>query len=279
MAGTRPAIAHTHRSHQVMGAVECQLACPGRRSPHCRQLCSPRRWKSTGCRASQSWPQSASYRRVFVWLLLDCRDLCVWSMKGYLACNAKVGPHGHGERSLSTIALHGEQLHDCQLFITKLSHHSTAVEAVQAPSRTSRMLPAIQAETASQLQHSATQKAAVNSLKAAGSAPMMQKIASSTGNLHLYDDFLSKLQGSPSWPDDKEAVRQITPNETLPIEKYETDCCVQTILEPFTYISASPGKDMRSQLIDAFNIWLRVPLESLDIIKQVVAELHNASLL
>lgn len=54
---------------------------------------------------------------------------------------------------------------------------------------------------------------------------------------------------------------------------------LQTILEPFTYISASPGKDMRSQLIDAFNIWLRVPLESLEIIKQVVAELHNASLL
>ena len=86
MAGTRPAIAHTHRSHQVMGAVECQLVCLGRRSPHCRQLCSPRRWKSTGCRASQSWPQSASYRRVFVWLLLDCRDLCVWSMNERLSC-------------------------------------------------------------------------------------------------------------------------------------------------------------------------------------------------
>jgi hypothetical protein len=141
------------------------------------------------------------------------------------------------------------------------------------------MLPAIELAkaTPSQLQQgqSATDKS-VNSLKAAGSAPMMQKIASSTGNLHLYDDFLSKLKGSPSWPDDKEAVRW---NETLAIEKYETNYRQQTILEPFTYISASPGKDMRSQLIDAFNIWLRVPLESLDIIKQVVAELHNASLL
>ncbi|KAK9899189.1 terpenoid synthase [Cystobasidium minutum MCA 4210] len=85
----------------------------------------------------------------------------------------------------------------------------------------------------------------------------MQQTASSSGNIQLYDNFLSKLEGSPNWPADKEA----------------------TILEPFTYISATPGKDMRSQLIDAFNIWLRVPIESLDIIKQVVAELHNASLM
>lgn len=96
---------------------------------------------------------------------------------------------------------------------TTLSYHSQAtpaVWAVQAPSRTPRMLPAIELAKAapSQLQQrqSATDKP-VSSLKAAGSAPMMQKIASSTGNLHLYDDFLSKLKGSPSWPDDKEAVR------------------------------------------------------------------------
>lgn len=68
-------------------------------------------------------------------------------------------------------------------------------------------------------------------------------------------------------------------DRTADVKHFHTLACNQTILEPFTYISATPGKDMRSQLIDAFNIWLRVPLESLDIIKQVVAELHNASLM
>lgn len=36
---------------------------------------------------------------------------------------------------------------------------------------------------------------------------------------------------------------------------------------------------MRAQLIEAFNVWLQVPMESIQIIQQVVAQLHNASLL
>lgn len=53
----------------------------------------------------------------------------------------------------------------------------------------------------------------------------------------------------------------------------------QTLLEPFTYLTATPGKDMRAQLIDAFNVWLNVPSESIGIVKQVVGQLHTASLL
>lgn len=53
----------------------------------------------------------------------------------------------------------------------------------------------------------------------------------------------------------------------------------QTLLEPYTYISANPGKEIRSQLIEAFNLWLKVPDEDLEVIRKVVRMLHNASLL
>ena len=53
----------------------------------------------------------------------------------------------------------------------------------------------------------------------------------------------------------------------------------QTLLEPYTYISANPGKEIRSQLIEAFNLWLDVPEGDLDVIRGVVRMLHNASLL
>lgn len=51
------------------------------------------------------------------------------------------------------------------------------------------------------------------------------------------------------------------------------------LLEPFTHISAVPGKDIRGQMVDAFNAWLRVPDDKLSIISRVINMLHNASLL
>ncbi|KAH9925948.1 terpenoid synthase [Epithele typhae] len=51
------------------------------------------------------------------------------------------------------------------------------------------------------------------------------------------------------------------------------------LLEPFTHIFSIPGKEIRSQLIEAFNIWLSVPDEKLKIISKVVSMLHTASLL
>lgn len=53
----------------------------------------------------------------------------------------------------------------------------------------------------------------------------------------------------------------------------------QAILEPFTYINSNPGKEIRSQLIEAFNTWLNVPPEQLGIIAGLVKMLHAASLL
>lgn len=51
------------------------------------------------------------------------------------------------------------------------------------------------------------------------------------------------------------------------------------LLGPYEYLFAQPGKDIRAQLIGAFNEWLEVPEDSLVIITKVVGMLHTASLL
>ena len=53
----------------------------------------------------------------------------------------------------------------------------------------------------------------------------------------------------------------------------------QIILEPYTYMSQYPGKEIRTRLIDAFDVWLQVPAADLEVIRKVVRMLHNASLL
>ena len=40
-----------------------------------------------------------------------------------------------------------------------------------------------------------------------------------------------------------------------------------------------PGKNIRSSLLDAFNVWLQVPEKPLKLISEVISMLHNASLL
>ncbi|ETN43903.1 uncharacterized protein HMPREF1541_11034 [Cyphellophora europaea CBS 101466] len=53
----------------------------------------------------------------------------------------------------------------------------------------------------------------------------------------------------------------------------------KVILGPYDYLSAHPGKDIRSALINAFDQFLRVPPMSLAIITKVVGMLHTSSLL
>ncbi|KAM7195431.1 geranylgeranyl pyrophosphate synthase [Naviculisporaceae sp. PSN 640] len=48
---------------------------------------------------------------------------------------------------------------------------------------------------------------------------------------------------------------------------------------PYDYLNEHPGKDFRSMLVKAFNAWLEVPAESLEVITKVVGMLHTASLL
>ena len=51
------------------------------------------------------------------------------------------------------------------------------------------------------------------------------------------------------------------------------------VLGPYDYIFDNPGKDIRKQLIAAFNAWLKVPEATLKVITKVVGMLHTASLL
>jgi len=50
-------------------------------------------------------------------------------------------------------------------------------------------------------------------------------------------------------------------------------------MEPFEYLLQVPGKDVRGKLIDAFNLWMKIPDNVLNEIKTIVSMLHNASLL
>ncbi|KAI0861471.1 isoprenoid synthase domain-containing protein [Xylaria cubensis] len=51
------------------------------------------------------------------------------------------------------------------------------------------------------------------------------------------------------------------------------------ILSPYDYIASEPGKEFRTLLLNAFNVWLEVPQEDLAIITKVVRMLHTSSLL
>ncbi|BEI84551.1 hypothetical protein CcaverHIS002_0411550 [Cutaneotrichosporon cavernicola] len=58
-----------------------------------------------------------------------------------------------------------------------------------------------------------------------------------------------------------------------------TESQERILLEPFTYLNSVAGKEVRSQLIAAFNLWLNVPEPDLEVIRHIVSMLHNASLL
>ncbi|KAH9474858.1 Geranylgeranyl pyrophosphate synthase [Psilocybe cubensis] len=72
-----------------------------------------------------------------------------------------------------------------------------------------------------------------------------------------YDNILDVLSKEPVWSLENE----------------------QAILEPFTYITSNPGKEIRGKLIEAFNIWLKVPSDKLQVIAKIVNMLHAASLM
>ncbi|CAG0902434.1 unnamed protein product [Cyprideis torosa] len=66
-------------------------------------------------------------------------------------------------------------------------------------------------------------------------------------------------------------------------EEVPGECSVEAmdkkILQPYSYICDTPGKDFRPKLAQAFNFWLRIPEDKLKGIEEVVQMLHNASLL
>ncbi|XP_032072768.1 geranylgeranyl pyrophosphate synthase [Thamnophis elegans] len=57
------------------------------------------------------------------------------------------------------------------------------------------------------------------------------------------------------------------------------DSSKRILLEPYNYLLQLPGKQVRTKLSQAFNHWLNVPEDKLQIIIEVTEMLHNASLL
>ena len=80
----------------------------------------------------------------------------------------------------------------------------------------------------------------------------------------------------PSGPDPPRPV----PNGILPGDGTTWSAEKEKILlGPYDYMVDHPGKDIRKRLISAFDVWLKVPEESLAVITKVIGMLHTASLL
>ena len=83
----------------------------------------------------------------------------------------------------------------------------------------------------------------------------------------------SKSSSEANTPDSADSVAKHVQGTAWSAEKE------RIVLGPFDYMFDHPGKDIRKDLIAAFNAWLKVPEESLAIITRVVGMLHTASLL
>ena len=53
----------------------------------------------------------------------------------------------------------------------------------------------------------------------------------------------------------------------------------QTVNGPLSYLLGKPGKNVRTELLRAFNFWLQVDEASFQTVDRVISLLHNASLL
>lgn len=49
--------------------------------------------------------------------------------------------------------------------------------------------------------------------------------------------------------------------------------------DPVNYIRSLPSKNMRSKVIDAFNIWLKIPNEAAEMIEATIADIHQSTLI
>ncbi|KAI9105546.1 terpenoid synthase [Phlyctochytrium arcticum] len=58
-----------------------------------------------------------------------------------------------------------------------------------------------------------------------------------------------------------------------------TQAVDKILLEPYQYLRQNPGKEIRSKLVEAFALWLHVPKDLVEIIRECVEMLHTASLL
>ncbi|KAE8147718.1 geranylgeranyl pyrophosphate synthetase [Aspergillus avenaceus] len=94
---------------------------------------------------------------------------------------------------------------------------------------------------------------------------------------------LNVENGSEAGPSDSLQAQSSIPHKNVQngsaMDRYWSESNERILLGPYDYMVKHPGKDIRRQLIQAFNAWLKVPEETLEIITKVVAMLHTSSLL
>ncbi|KAL2018859.1 hypothetical protein VTK56DRAFT_348 [Thermocarpiscus australiensis] len=91
--------------------------------------------------------------------------------------------------------------------------------------------------------------------------------------------FPSVAMGSSSPPGPPDPNRYATEDFFLSARRPWSEEKDKVLTGPFDYLNGHPGKDFRSALVKAFDAWLEVPPESLEVITKVVSMLHTASLL
>ena len=105
---------------------------------------------------------------------------------------------------------------------------------------------------------------------------------SNSGGKQTVPPTLGAVDGdaAPPLPPAPAVHRQLSPSiHSIRKPALSMHDCEDTILGPWRYIMANPGKNVRSRLIDAFQAWLSVPAPAIRVIKEIVGYLHNASLL
>lgn len=95
----------------------------------------------------------------------------------------------------------------------------------------------------------------------------------------LPQDNNNNISNERSWASFRPETTSLNNHIDTSFEGRWNDHKEKAILGPFDYINSEPGKEFRTQLLNAFNIWLEVPYESIQCIANVVRMLHNASLL
>lgn len=125
-----------------------------------------------------------------------------------------------------------------------------------------------------------TSSTGINPLNHVPSKPVLRPVPES--------DWLSQRKRSPTGPQPMTIIPPGSPPDPNKYKGHDLAFYGQStwstekekiLFGPFDYLFAHPGKDIRAQLIAAFNEWLEVPAESLEIITKVVGMLHTASLL
>ncbi|KAF1979080.1 geranylgeranyl pyrophosphate synthetase [Bimuria novae-zelandiae CBS 107.79] len=119
-----------------------------------------------------------------------------------------------------------------------------------------------------------TRKPSVDDSSSSGSQSIRNESSSTEGSATAESN--SSISGSSS-PTRKDFTEEDIPSQPIALNPASYDSSVLT--EPIKYIKSMPSKNLRTQLIDCFQIWLETPDSAMGVIKEVVDNLHQSSLI